>query len=446
MRAGWRRHARGRWLGLPAAALAAGVPVLLTGMLVAPAPSLLVGPDPDTVRTLLADGPPTAPTDSGALDGAHPATDPGTQVLDAALDSTARDDRNRGVPVRVSGTALPARVLLAYRNAAASLRASDPACHLSWSLVAGIGKVESGHAFGGAVDREGRTVRPILGPVLDGTGDFAAIPDTDGGRWDGDTTWDRAVGPMQFIPSSWAVWGRDGDGDGSADPSDIDDAALATASYLCAGDRDLTVEEDRRSAVFSYNHSWDYVDLVLAWADAYATGSTTTGTLAGQGGRDAGTADGTTAALGPPIGAVPNPTMPVPSATATAPVEPPASAAPSVEPAPAPTAETATPAPTTAAATVPPTPDPTPTADSTPTADPTDCPTPAPTDTATPDPSGSPTATPDPSPTPTPTGDPSATPSPTPTDCPTPVPRGPGPGGPLSPFFRETGRGPWFTW
>ena len=116
-------------------------------------------------------------------------------------------------------------------------------------------------------------MNPILGPVLNGVGDVAAIPDTDGGRWDGDTTWDRAVGPMQFIPSSWAVWGRDGDGDGSADPSDVDDAAMATASYLCAGGRDLRDEKDRRSAVFSYNHSWDYVDLVLAWADAYATGS-----------------------------------------------------------------------------------------------------------------------------------------------------------------------------
>ena len=79
------------------------------------------------------------------------------------------------------------------------------------------------------MDRRGRTLSPILGPVLDGAGDFAAITDTDGGGWDGDTTWDRAVGPMQFIPSSWAVWGRDGDGDGRSDPSDIDDAALATA-------------------------------------------------------------------------------------------------------------------------------------------------------------------------------------------------------------------------
>ena len=149
------------------------------------------------------------------------------------------------MPIRVSGTALPARVLIAYRNAADALRRSDPACHLHWSLVAAIGKVESGHAYGGALDRSGRTLSPILGPVLDGAGEFAAISDSDGGTLDGDSTWDRAVGPMQFIPTSWAVWGRDGDGDGRSDPSDIDDAALATASYLCAGDRDLA--EPRRT-------------------------------------------------------------------------------------------------------------------------------------------------------------------------------------------------------
>jgi membrane-bound lytic murein transglycosylase B len=415
-----------RRLGLPTAALAAGLPALVAGMLVAPSPSVLAGPDDDTVRTVLADAPPN-PADTGAaLDGAHPATDPGTQVLDTRLDSTARDDRNRGVPVRVSGTALPARVLLAYRNAAASLRDTDPACRLSWSLVAGIGKVESGHAFGGAVDRSGRTVRPILGPVLDGAGDFAAIPDSDSGRWDGDTTWDRAVGPMQFIPSSWAVWGRDGDGNGSTDPSDIDDAALATASYLCAGDRDLTVEKDRRSAVFSYNHSWDYVDLVLAWADAYATGSTVTGSLAGRGGRDRnGAHGGGTDELGPPIGATPKPSSPSSSAAANAVAEPPASAAPTVEPAPAPPSAAPQPAttsapppaapPTSAPPTVTPAPDPTATSVA------PGCPTPSPTGTVTPDPSGSPTPDPTPSPDPTttgPTGSPTGTP--TPTDCPTP--------------------------
>ena len=239
------------WVRIPAVAAAAGVPVLLAGMLVAPSPDLRVGLRSDTVRTSLADPAPVPETGDLTQDGAHPATDPGPVLLDVRLetgaqydsgDGTERTDRNRGVPVRVTGTALPARVLLAYRNAAASMRRSDPGCHLQWSLVAAIGKVESGHAFGGRVDRGGHTLTPILGPVLDGAGPFAAIPDSDGGRWDGDTTWDRAVGPMQFIPSSWAAWGQDADGDGTADPSDVDDAALATAAYLCAGDRDLQGE------------------------------------------------------------------------------------------------------------------------------------------------------------------------------------------------------------
>ena len=103
---------------------------------------------------------------------------------------------------------------------------------------------------------------------------MAAIRDTDNGRWDDDRTWDRAVGPMQFIPSSWAIHGADGNGDGVRDPNNVADAALASAGYLCTGDRNVSVEEDRRAAVYSYNHSWDYVDLVLQWASAYANGTT----------------------------------------------------------------------------------------------------------------------------------------------------------------------------
>ena len=343
-----------RRIGLSAAAVAAGLPTLLAGMVVAPAPRLLVGPDDSTVRTQLVADPPPQPSDpSLGLTGAHPPTDPvgmGGQGAGGALDP-AQDD-NRGVPVRVSGTALPARVLLAYRNAAAALHLSDPACNLSWTLIAGIGKVESGHASGGAVDKAGHTLRPILGPELNGVGPVAAIADSDGGRWDGDTTWDRAVGPMQFIPTSWAVWGQDGDADGTADPSDVDDAALATASYLCAGDRDLSQDKDRRSAVFSYNHSWDYVDLVLAWADAYATGTPVqTASLtggAGGAGSGTGTSGGGTGATAPPGTAValppagpitspasggaapgaPAPGSPVPGGSTVGPTAAPASAAP----------------------------------------------------------------------------------------------------------------------
>jgi membrane-bound lytic murein transglycosylase B len=393
-----------------AAALAAGLPVLLVGMLTSHAPTGQQA-NADTVRTHLVAPPASSLHQPGsldeALDGAHPPTDPLVEIVDATGGPGSGTDR--GVPIRVTGTALPARVLLAYRVAAADLRGSDPSCHLPWYLLAGIGQVESGQAYGGAVDRHGRTLNPILGPVLDGTGDFAAIPDTDNGRWDGDKTWDRAVGPMQFIPSSWAVWGRDGDGNGVADPSDIDDAALATASYLCAGDRDLRNIKDERSAIFSYNHSWDYVDLVVAWATAFEHGTTVVvgggGTAAprsgraGAGGAGGGTVAGTPVALPSdvPVVVEPAPTQPPPSAAPPDGATAPASGSPQTA---APTGPASGPAPTATEA-------PSPTASPSPT-----CPTPSD------PPSGTATPTGTPSPTETPTPDPSGSPSPTgsPTD------------------------------
>ncbi|MGI5039242.1 lytic transglycosylase domain-containing protein, partial [Streptomyces sp. JAC128] len=167
---------------------------------------------------------------------------------------------------------IPTTVLAAYRAAASALGRSDPGCNLPWQLLAAIGKVESGHASGGRVDAAGTTLTPILGPVLDGAG-FANIPDTDGGAYDGDTRYDRAVGPMQFIPSTWAHWGRDGNGDGRKDPGNIADAALAAGHYLCAGTRDLSARADLDRAVLSYNHSDTYLRTVLSWLEFYRKGT-----------------------------------------------------------------------------------------------------------------------------------------------------------------------------
>ncbi|MFF1925362.1 lytic murein transglycosylase [Streptomyces sp. NPDC058221] len=167
---------------------------------------------------------------------------------------------------------VPATVLAAYRRAESTLGRSDPGCGLPWQLLAAIGKVESGHAAGGRVDAHGATLSPILGPVLNGAG-FANIPDTDGGAYDGDKTYDRAVGPMQFIPSTWAHWGRDGNGDGRNDPSNVYDAALAAGAYLCAGSRDLTVRADLDRAILSYNHSDTYLRTVLSWLEFYRKGT-----------------------------------------------------------------------------------------------------------------------------------------------------------------------------
>jgi membrane-bound lytic murein transglycosylase B len=172
--------------------------------------------------------------------------------------------------------AIPALTLRAYREAAAWAAGFAPDCRLSWTVLAGIGRIESNHGlFGGPATRfsAAGTVSPrITGPPLDGRG-VARIPDSDGGRWDGDATWDRAVGPMQFIPTTWRSLGRDGNADRVADPNNLFDAAVSAAGYLClSGDGDLGDPARLRQAVYAYNHSWPYVDAVLGWARLYQGG------------------------------------------------------------------------------------------------------------------------------------------------------------------------------
>lgn len=165
---------------------------------------------------------------------------------------------------------IPRSVLRAYRLTERQMHRDEPRCGVTVALLAAIGRVESNHARGGDVDRAGTTRHPILGPRLDGSFGFATIRDTDSGRYDGDSAWDRAVGPMQFIPSTWARWGTDGNGDGVASPHNLHDATLAAGNYLCAGDRDLRRPGDLRAAILSYNHSEQYLRVVLAWMRVYS--------------------------------------------------------------------------------------------------------------------------------------------------------------------------------
>jgi membrane-bound lytic murein transglycosylase B len=169
-----------------------------------------------------------------------------------------------------ASTGIPGRALTAYALAHVMISVDDPECGLDWATIAAIGEIESGHGSHGStsLDENGATRPPIIGPALDGNG-TAKIADTDGGVLDGDATWDRAVGPMQFIPSTWAKWAIDASGDGVADPHQIDDAALTTAHYLCAAGP-MTTSEGWRAAVYSYNHDNDYVDDVAKVALDYA--------------------------------------------------------------------------------------------------------------------------------------------------------------------------------
>jgi membrane-bound lytic murein transglycosylase B len=167
-------------------------------------------------------------------------------------------------------TGIPRTALAAYAGAASVLAEESPGCHLGWNTLAAIGHIDSddGRHGGAVLGDNGYSSVPIVGPALDG-GAFAGIHDSDGGKWDGDTVWDHAVGPFQFIPQTWRTWGADGNGDGQADPNQIADAALAAARYLChAGD--LSSVEGWRRAVFSYNHLDSYVDDVAQVANALA--------------------------------------------------------------------------------------------------------------------------------------------------------------------------------
>lgn len=187
----------------------------------------------------------------------------GSQVSQVVADSTT--------------AGIPAVALAAYQRAESVINAADTSCHLTWQLVAAIGRVESNHGrFGGNVLNDQGVATPgIYGIPLNGRNKTTKVSDTDAGAYDRDKVWDRAVGPMQFIPSTWSVVGVDADNDGQRNPQDIDDAALATAVYLCSGDDDLATTTGQEAAVYRYNHSNAYVDLVLRIMDAYASGDYT---------------------------------------------------------------------------------------------------------------------------------------------------------------------------
>src|SRR5579863_3508130 len=190
-------------------------------------------------------------------------SEPVKKVLTSSALTTALD-----------ASGIPVVALEAYKRAAATFAVRDAACHLPWQLLAAIGRVESDNGqFGGAVLLpDGYGTRPIYGIPLDGRNGVALIRDTDGGKLDGDPNFDRAVGPMQFLPSTWALYGADGNGDGKKDPNNIFDAALAAADYLCAGGGDMANPAQEASAVLRYNDADEYVHVVLALAASYEHG------------------------------------------------------------------------------------------------------------------------------------------------------------------------------
>ncbi|MDQ0605772.1 cell wall-associated NlpC family hydrolase [Streptomyces canus] len=189
---------------------------------------------------------------------------------------SAQDDS--GIAEGGSSADIPARMLMAYKKAVQLVGTHVPKCRgMRWPVLAGIAKVESNHATGHGIAASG-DIRPrIYGLLLNGSGaggNTTAFPDTDGGRWDGTASGERAVGPFQFLPSTWHGVGKDANGDQVADPHNADDAALGAAIYLCGNGRDLTKRAQLKAAIFQYNHSSAYVANVLGWIDQYTAAAT----------------------------------------------------------------------------------------------------------------------------------------------------------------------------
>jgi membrane-bound lytic murein transglycosylase B len=166
---------------------------------------------------------------------------------------------------------IPERALYAYAGAAIEVSKTNPTCGLGWNTLAAIGLTETGHGTmnGAAVGPDGTVTPVIIGAPLDGNG-TDRVPDTDGGTLDGDVTWDHAVGPMQFIPSTWAKTARDGNRDGQSDINQFDDAALAAATHLCEVGGDLTKSQNWIAAISAYNPSVEYNNRVAEAANRYA--------------------------------------------------------------------------------------------------------------------------------------------------------------------------------
>ncbi|MET7374328.1 lytic murein transglycosylase [Micromonospora arida] len=282
----WARRPSGRLtlpgvflLALVAATAAAGA-LLVPAAIRSPRPVAVdasaspTGVAPPGVPSGLPTGPlptgplPTLPLPTGGLPGNGLPT--GSVIGGRPSDALAGWAQQVGAKVGV-----PAVAMQAYGYAELVLAQTNRSCALSWTTLAAIGQVESGHgsANGARLGQDGKAVPNIIGPALDGKEGRMRIIDTDRGALDGDATLDRAIGPMQFIPTTWQEIGADADNDGRKDPHDLDDAALAAGNYLCKGGRNLSIAGDWWNAILSYNDVRRYAQDVYDTANRYGRAS-----------------------------------------------------------------------------------------------------------------------------------------------------------------------------
>lgn len=202
-----------------------------------------------------------------------PAGDPVPQV-DTQGPGRSADQLRAWAAQRAPGLGIPVTAMEAYGYAARVAEVENPDCRLTWPTLAGIGRVEShnGTYRGAMIAPTGEVTPPIRGVRLDGSMGNLEIRDSDGGRLDGDPELDRAMGPMQFIPQTWRLYGVDANNDGTISPDNIDDAALSAAGYLCSRGKDLATPRGWMNGLKAYNDSETYARMVRDWATAYADG------------------------------------------------------------------------------------------------------------------------------------------------------------------------------
>lgn len=207
-------------------------------------------------------------------DGVPPPAGYPVPAVDTYAKGRPADQLHEWAAERAPKLGIPINALEAYAYAARVAEVENPNCKLAWTTLAGIGMVESHHGTyrGAMIAPNGDVTPPIRGVRLDGTSGNLHIADTDHGLLDGDATLDRAMGPMQFIPETWRLFGVDGNNDGKVGPDNFDDAALSAAGYLCWNGKNLSTPRGWMKALRAYNYSDQYARTVRDWATAYASG------------------------------------------------------------------------------------------------------------------------------------------------------------------------------
>ena len=267
-----RQPRAGLWTQLGLLALALIIAGLVGAYLIPAGGSSRVGAAPTpTAAPPSGDAPSGAPITPPNPSGSLFPTGPSPTASETALPVRPADQLAPWATRIAAAVTVPEIAVQAYGYAQVVMDRTDPACHVTWTTLAAVGQKESRHgqAGGAKLGEGGRSVPPIVGPLLDGKGGRAEVKDTDAGAFDGDSRFDRAMGPLKLMPSMWSAQAIDADTDGILDPYDIDDAALALARLLCSGNDDLSVGTGWNAAVARYHSGTSYARDLFAIADDY---------------------------------------------------------------------------------------------------------------------------------------------------------------------------------